>query len=161
RTSFTETTTGNLPVLDFLSSEFGYPNKNGNPYFEVRDNNTDAFGSFPALIDEFKYEIGPENSVMFGDDQVMVKDIKQLVGVQSVVEAAYKKWAKDGQLKAGESYTIGKGDFGIGGAGRVWLDSENTGKSFGDRVFSTEHFLGSYAVNIFVMGDGKTLLFTV
>lgn len=79
---------GNLPVLDFLSNEFGYPNKNSNPYYTVRDNDTDAFWSSNNLMSEFHHETGPENSVMFGNEQVMIKDIKKLVGVKSVIENA-------------------------------------------------------------------------
>ena len=152
------TETSELRAVDFADETIGYENWDSNDEFEVRSSSTNAFSSDPNLYSEFKHDNGPENSVLFNDN-VMVKDVQRLEEVSRNYCDALEKWAEDGILEPGESYTEGVGNFGWKGAVSVYWDDLYDGD--GEYIYTTEHFIGSFAFNAWVLEDGKTVLFCI
>ena len=156
-----------LPSLDFRPGlGYGYPNRNNNYSFNVRGSDTRGVMSKSNLFDEFCSGTGPENSVIFGSDHTMIEDIKDLAGVNFLTGVAINRWlSDDGKITNSDKPALGlEGDFGIKGGLRVFFGlpvGKGASFTYPGRLLSTEHFLGSYTLNISVLEDNSTLLYTL
>lgn len=148
-----------LGPLDFTNKDYGYYNKRGYKNFVVKQNENHPFNNRAnehlSLWNEFMTGLGAENSVIIGGK--MLDDIKQMPSVKELTFQLSIKLGIAGRYSPGDSESgIHKMTYAEG-ATDIWFPAILGGKD----LASTQHFLGSYQLNVQVLDDGKTGLFTL